>query len=68
MDPYLKFCMLTGITKYGRLSVFSGLNNLMDISFLDDFAGICGITEEELHKEFHTGVEQLAIDRKTNIE
>lgn len=60
MDRYIHFCMLTGVTKYGELSVFSGLNNLKDISFLDSYAGICGITEEELHRDFHQGVCELA--------
>lgn len=60
LDTYISFCMLTGVTKYGKMSVFSGLNNLRDISFDDEFAGICGITEEELHGNFQPGVEKLA--------
>lgn len=60
-DSHIQFGMLTGITKYGKLSVFSGLNNLKDISFDNEFAGICGITEEELQLNFRSGVEKLAI-------
>lgn len=60
LDPYIHFCMLTGVTKYGKMSIFSGLNNLKDISFLDDYAGICGITEAELHENFHPEVEAFA--------
>lgn len=60
LDEHLHFCMLTGVTKYGQLSVFSGLNNLMDISFVNEFAGICGITESELHGSLGQGVTYLA--------
>ena len=59
-DSVIRFCMLTGVTKYGKMSVFSGLNNLLDISFMDEYAGVCGITEAELHDNFHKGVEKLA--------
>ena len=60
LDNHLKFCMLTGVTKYGHLSVFSGLNNLLDISLLNDFAGICGITEDELHSSLREGIKSYA--------
>lgn len=59
-DKYLKFCFLTGITKFGKLNVFSGLNNLEDISLWDAYAGICGITEEELHTNFDEGIKGCA--------
>lgn len=59
-EEHIQFCMLTGVTKFGKVSVFSGLNNLVDITFLDAYAGICGITEEELHTEFVPGVTRLA--------
>ena len=55
-ETYIRFCMLTGVTRYGRVSVFSGLNNLEDITFDDDFAGICGITETELHEYYDEGI------------
>lgn len=60
LDPFIRFCMLTGVTKYGKMSVFSGLNNLHDISFNEEFAAICGVTEDELHSNFNPGVERLA--------
>lgn len=61
LDEHLYFCFLTGVTKYGHLSVFSGLNNLLDISLMNEFAGICGITDEELHGNMlNPGVRQLA--------
>ena len=47
-DPYLKFVFLTGITKFSQLSIFSELNNLTNISMDPQFAGICGITKEEV--------------------
>lgn len=63
MEPYIKFCFLTGVTRYGKLSVFSGLNNLEDISFLDDYAGICGILEDELYKVYDKGIIAFAESR-----
>lgn len=62
-DKYIRFAMLTGVTKFGHLSIFSDLNNLMDISLIEDFAGICGITEPELHKYFEPGVGALGEKR-----
>lgn len=59
-DKYLKFCFLTGVTKFGQLNIFSGLNNIQDISLWDEFAGVCGITEEELHTNFEIGVQKCA--------
>lgn len=48
LAPYLHFVFLTGISKFSQLSVFSELNNLTDLTFLLDYEGICGITEQEL--------------------
>ena len=59
-DRYIKFAFLTGVTKYGKVSVFSDLNNLIDISMLPAFSNICGITEKELHENFDDSVEELA--------
>lgn len=68
-ESKIRFCMFTGVTKFGKLSVFSGLNNMRDISFENRYAGICGITEEELHSYFQEGVEELAeAERKTTEE
>ena len=64
----IRFCMLTGVTKFGKVSVFSGLNNLNDISFDDEYAGICGITEEELHTYFTPGIAELATKRGWSTE
>lgn len=59
-EAYIHFCFLTGITRYGKVSVFSGLNNLNDITFSDRYAGICGITEKELHEYYDEGIRHLA--------
>ena len=48
MDAYIKFAMLTGVTKFGKVSVFSDLNSLEDISMCSAYYDICGISEEEL--------------------
>ena len=58
-DQYIQFVFLTGVTKFSKLSVFSGLNNLNDISLDNQYAEICGITEEELRDNFLPEIEQL---------
>ena len=60
MEDHIQFCMLTGVTKFGKVSVFSGLNNLKDITFNNRYAGVCGITESELHGCLAPGVARLA--------
>ena len=60
MDGCIKFAMLTGVTKFGKVSVFSDLNNLMDISMLNKYHNICGITEEELLSTFDDNINELA--------
>lgn len=47
-DPYLQFVFITGITKFSQLSIFSELNNLKNISMIPEFAGVCGISEDEM--------------------
>lgn len=68
LDEHIHFCLLTGVTKYGHLSVFSGLNNLMDISYMNEFAGICGITEEEIHQFLDRGVHNMADEEGIGID
>lgn len=60
MDGYIKFAFLTGVTKFGKVSVFSDLNNLEDISMQDAYHGICGITESELLSNFGEEIGRLA--------
>ena len=59
-DPYLRFVFLTGITKFSQMSIFSELNNLTNISMDTEYAGICGITEEELTAQLADYVEAIA--------
>ena len=59
-DPYLKFVLLTGVTKFSQVSVFSDLNQLEDISMLPQYDTICGITEDELESNFKEDIESLA--------
>ncbi len=60
MDGYIKLGFLTGVTKFGKVSVFSDLNNLKDISMRRDYNDICGITDEELHRYFDKDLHLLA--------
>ena len=60
MDNNIRFALLTGVTKFSHVSVFSDLNNLNDISMADDYAGICGITEQELADHFKEDIEMMA--------
>lgn len=59
-SEHIRLVFLTGVSRFSKLSVFSDLNNLNDISFDDDFADICGITEKELLDNFQEGIEKLA--------
>lgn len=59
-DRYIKFAFLTGVTKFGKVSVFSDLNNLTDISMDYRYISICGMTEKELLTNFKEGIGELA--------
>ena len=59
-DGYIKFAFLTGVTKFGKVSVFSDLNNLMDISRDERYTDICGISEKELLDNFSEDIQELA--------
>ena len=59
-EPYLRFVFLTGITKFSQMSIFSELNNITNISMRDDYAGICGITIDELTTQMSDDVDALA--------
>ena len=60
MDGCIRFALLTGVTKFGKVSVFSDLNNLMDISMDDRYVEICGISEKEVHAYFEEDIHALA--------
>ena len=57
---YLRFVFITGVTKFSQLSIFSELNNLYQISLLDGYSGICGITQNELNTVLRPCVEEFA--------
>lgn len=59
-DRYIKMGFLTGVTKFSKVSVFSDLNNIDDISMWDRYISICGLTEQEIYDNFDTEVGQLA--------
>ena len=59
-DAYLRFVFLTGVSRFGKLTIFSGLNSLNDISMDAQYAGICGITKAELLENFVPELELLA--------
>ena len=60
MDGCIKFAFLTGVTKFGKVSVFSDLNNLEDISMQEMFVDVCGITEQEIHHNLEEELHELA--------
>ena len=59
-DGFIRFAFLTGVTKFGKMSIFSGLNNLTDISMDLEYSDICGVSEDELKSYFNDSVEKLA--------
>lgn len=65
-DDHIRLVFLTGVSRFGKLSVFPGLNNIRDISFSNDFSDICGISEKELSQYFQEGIQTLA--RKRNVD
>ncbi|GAP72679.1 hypothetical protein SAMD00024442_4_25 [Candidatus Symbiothrix dinenymphae] len=67
-DPYLRFLMLTGITKFSKVSIFSQLNQLQDISMDEKYAGVCGISETELLANFEPEIRTLAEKQKTGYD
>ena len=60
MDGYIKFAFLTGVTKFGKVSVFSDLNNLDDISMRKDYVEICGVSDQELHENLDIELHEFA--------
>ena len=60
--------MLTGVSRFSKMTIFSGLNNLRDISFNRKYATICGITETELTANFQQGIKELAEEYGTDAD
>ena len=67
LDGYIRFALLTGVTKFGKISVFSDLNNLNDISMDGRYVALCGIIQDELHSYFDKDIKQLAQKQKISI-
>lgn len=68
MDAIIRFGMLTGVTRFSRMSIFSGINNLDDISMIPQYSRICGISEAEIDEYFTDGVDRLALQLSTDRE
>lgn len=60
MDGCIKFALLTGVTKFGKISVFSDLNNLDDISMWNEYIEICGVSEREIHDNLEAELHEFA--------
>ena len=58
-DQYIKLVFITGVSKFSRVSIFSDLNNLTDLTIGADFAGVCGITQNELEDTFEDELKTL---------
>ena len=65
---YLRFVFITGVTKFSQLSIFSELNNLKQISMLDEYSGVCGITQEELDTVLRPCVEEYAQNLEITVD
>ena len=68
MDGCIRFAFLTGVTKFGKVSVFSDLNNLNDISMWNKYIDICGISEQELHDNLEAEMHEFAEAQGTTYE
>ena len=67
-EAIIKFCFITGITKFSQLSIFSTINNLKNVSMLPAFSAICGITEQEVKSTFAEEIGQMALDYGCGVE
>lgn len=68
MDGCIQFALLTGVTKFGKVSVFSDLNHLTDLSMDAQYYNVCGISEDELHTYFDEGITELAAANDMTID
>ncbi len=67
-DDYIRFGFFTGVTKFSQVTIFSGLNNLNDISMDAEYVDICGISEKELHAYFEESIKVLAAANNLSYE
>lgn len=68
MDRYIRFAFITGVARFNKVSIFSDLNNLDDISMTEEYADICGWTEHELIENFQSGIASLAEKRSESFD
>ena len=66
MDRYIRFVFITGVARFSKVSIFSDLNNLDDISMSEEYADICGWSEQELIEKFRPGI--LALSEKLKVD
>lgn len=67
-DQYIRFALITGVSRFSRLSIFSDINNLSDISLDSRYDAICGITEGEMTHECRHGIENIATERGNSFD
>ena len=67
-EALIKFCFITGITKFSQLSIFSTINNLKNVTMLPRFSAICGFTEHEVKTVLAEGIEKMAVQYKCSAE
>ncbi|UTC78500.1 ATP-binding protein [Treponema sp. OMZ 799] len=67
-DYAIRFAFLTGVTKFSKVSIFSDLNNLRDLSLLSDYSAVCGISQEELEADFKPEIKALAANNDLSYE
>ena len=67
-EPMIRFCFITGITKFSQLSIFSTINNLTNVSLDDKYAAICGITEQEFDTDMAPDIAMLAEEYECTTE
>ena len=67
-DKYIRFALLTGVTRFSWVSIFSDLNNLRDITMENEFASLCGISETELITHFESDIRELSVNMNLSYE
>jgi hypothetical protein len=67
-DPYLEFVFITGVSKFSKVSIFSDLNNLKDLSINERYNNLLGITQQELESQFNDRLHEIAALRKTEFD
>ncbi|MFN0204163.1 MAG: AAA family ATPase [Bacteroidia bacterium] len=67
-DTYLKFIFITGVSRFSKVSIFSDLNNLRDISMDEDYCDVCGYSETDMHYYFTERIAEIAVKMKISTE